>query len=93
MCEAWTRRALTGGKGCGRMGPEAISSYKNGNERDHRDRARTVVGMHTTTTIQTRIRARMDGHRVRVRTGVGWNGRRHYAGEQAMGAGVEIRPS
>jgi hypothetical protein len=74
------RRALTGGEGRGRMGLEAISSRKNGNGRNHRDRAPTGVGTHTTTTMRTRVRALTDGHQARVRMGAGWNGHRRYAG-------------
>jgi hypothetical protein len=77
--EVQTRRALTSGKRHGCVGPEAISSRKNSNERDHRDRARTGVGTHTTTAMRTRVRVRTDGHRAQVRTGAGWNGRWHYA--------------
>jgi hypothetical protein len=86
--EARTRQALTGGKGRGRVGPGANSSCKNSNGRDHRDWARTGVGTHTTTTMRMRVRARMDGHRARVRTGSGWNERRHYVGARGNRRGA-----
>jgi hypothetical protein len=56
MYEARTRRALTGGKGHGRIGLSADSSRESGTGHDHRDRARTGVATHTTTMKQTCIR-------------------------------------
>jgi hypothetical protein len=62
----------------GRMVPSTDSSRESGCGLDHCDRVQTRFETHTTTAKQMHVRARMGGHRARMRTGPCWNGHRHY---------------